>query len=67
MVAAQYETAGSNAGRIELVELPDIGHTPQLEAPDVFLNIASLWFDRVAATSGGRQGATAGLDLAANG
>jgi pimeloyl-ACP methyl ester carboxylesterase len=53
--------------QIELIELPDIGHTPQLEAPDVFLKVASRWFDRVTATSGGRQGALPGLGLAANG
>jgi pimeloyl-ACP methyl ester carboxylesterase len=52
--------------QIELIELQDIGHTPQLEAPDVFMHVASLWFDRVAATAGG-QGAVAGLDRAANG
>ena len=53
--------------QIELIELPDIGHTPQLEAPDVFLNVASRWLDRVTATSGGRQGAAPGFGLAANG
>jgi pimeloyl-ACP methyl ester carboxylesterase len=32
--------------RIELTELPDLGHTPQLESPDTFLEIASRWLDR---------------------
>ncbi|HEY8087167.1 MAG TPA: alpha/beta fold hydrolase [Polyangiaceae bacterium] len=32
--------------RIELTELPDLGHTPQLEAPDVFLDVACRWLDR---------------------
>jgi pimeloyl-ACP methyl ester carboxylesterase len=33
--------------RIELTELPDLGHTPQLEAPEVFLEVASRWLDRM--------------------
>lgn len=53
--------------QIELIELPDLGHTPQLEAPDAFMNVASQWFDRVASTSGGRQGAHVSLHRAANG
>jgi pimeloyl-ACP methyl ester carboxylesterase len=53
--------------QIELIELPDLGHTPQLEAPDAFLKVASGWFDRVASTSGGRQDAPVRLGRAANG
>jgi pimeloyl-ACP methyl ester carboxylesterase len=36
---------------IELIELPDLGHTPQLEAPDAFMEVASRWLDRDVATS----------------
>ncbi len=53
--------------QIELIELPDLGHTPHLEAPDAFMNVASAWFDRVASTSGGRRGAGVSLDPAVNG
>ncbi len=53
--------------RIELIELPDLGHTPQLEAPDAFMNVASGWLDRVASTSGGRHDAHVRLDRAAHG
>ncbi len=53
--------------RIELIELPDLGHTPQLEAPDAFMKVASEWFDRVESTSGGRRDANARLDRAASG
>jgi pimeloyl-ACP methyl ester carboxylesterase len=42
--------AAANAS-IELTELADVGHTPQLEAPDLFLEIANRWFDRVAPTA----------------
>jgi pimeloyl-ACP methyl ester carboxylesterase len=35
--------------RIELTELPDLGHTPQIEAPAVFMEVATRWLDRVAA------------------
>jgi pimeloyl-ACP methyl ester carboxylesterase len=34
---------------LELTELADLGHTPQLEGPDVFLEIAHRWLDRVGA------------------
>jgi len=49
--------------RIELTELPDLGHTPQLEAPDVFLEVASRWLDRVTASPGSR--AAAGVSTSA--
>jgi pimeloyl-ACP methyl ester carboxylesterase len=42
--------------RIELIELPDLGHMPQLEAPDVFMGVASRWLDRRASSSAGEQG-----------
>jgi pimeloyl-ACP methyl ester carboxylesterase len=38
--------AAANAS-IELTELADLGHVPQLEAPDAFLEIAHRWLDRV--------------------
>jgi pimeloyl-ACP methyl ester carboxylesterase len=50
--------------RIELMELPDLGHTPQLEAPDVFMDVASRWLDRVTSTSAADQ---ASRGSAANG
>ena len=34
--------------RIELIELPGLGHTPHIEAPDVFVEVASAWLDRAA-------------------
>jgi pimeloyl-ACP methyl ester carboxylesterase len=40
--------------RIELTELPDLGHMLQLEAPDVFMEVASRWLDRVTSMSAGR-------------
>ena len=53
--------------QIELIELPDLGHTPQLEAPEVFMNVASRWLDRAASISGGRQDSHVSLRRAANG
>ncbi len=32
--------------RIDLIELPDLGHTPQLEAPEAFMKVASRWLER---------------------
>jgi pimeloyl-ACP methyl ester carboxylesterase len=34
--------------RIELIELPGLGHTPHIEAPDAFMEVASGWLDRAA-------------------
>jgi pimeloyl-ACP methyl ester carboxylesterase len=34
---------------IELTELADLGHTPQLEGADAFLEVAHRWLDRVGA------------------
>lgn len=41
-VRASRAVAAANA-RISLTELPTLGHTPQLEEPDVFVEIASRW------------------------
>jgi pimeloyl-ACP methyl ester carboxylesterase len=38
--------AAANAS-IELTELAGLGHTPQLEAPELFLEIADRWLDSV--------------------
>jgi pimeloyl-ACP methyl ester carboxylesterase len=65
-VRASRMTVATNP-QIELIELPDLGHTPQLEAPDAFMNVANPWFDRVASTSVGRQGVHPSLDRAASG
>jgi pimeloyl-ACP methyl ester carboxylesterase len=32
--------------QIGLIELPELGHTPQLEAPDTLMEAASRWVDR---------------------
>jgi pimeloyl-ACP methyl ester carboxylesterase len=50
--------------RIELTELPDLGHLPQLEAPDAVMAVASRWLDRVTSTSTGEH---ASRGTAANG
>jgi len=50
---------------IELIELPDLGHTPQIEAPDTFMGLADRWLDRArpaGATSGQRARQTPEAD-----
>jgi pimeloyl-ACP methyl ester carboxylesterase len=44
--------------RIELIELPDLGHVPQLEAPDTFMESASVWIERALALSASRDAAS---------
>jgi pimeloyl-ACP methyl ester carboxylesterase len=44
--------------RIELIELPELGHVPQLEDPEGFVAIAGRWFDRFATNPGRRSTAT---------
>jgi len=53
------EAARSLAARrpaFELVELPDVGHAPQLEAPEAFLDLTVPWVR--AALAAGRAGPT---------
>jgi pimeloyl-ACP methyl ester carboxylesterase len=38
--------------KIDLIELPDLGHTPQLEAPDTLMEAASGWVDRAVSLAG---------------
>jgi pimeloyl-ACP methyl ester carboxylesterase len=41
--------------RIELTELPDLGHMPQMDGPDAFMEVASRWLDRVTSTAAVEQ------------
>ena len=50
-VRASRAVAAANP-RIELTVLPELGHTPQLEAPEVFVEIASRWLDRMRSPAG---------------
>jgi pimeloyl-ACP methyl ester carboxylesterase len=44
-IRASRAVAAANS-RFELKELPGIGHVPQLETPEAFLEIALGWLDR---------------------
>jgi pimeloyl-ACP methyl ester carboxylesterase len=41
--------------RIDLIELPGLGHTPQIEAPEAFMEVASRWLDRAPSVSPGKS------------
>jgi pimeloyl-ACP methyl ester carboxylesterase len=44
--------------RINLIELPDLGHVPQLEAPETFMESASGWIERAVALWASRDAAS---------
>jgi len=44
-IRASRAVAAANP-RFELKELPGVGHVPQLETPEAFVEIALAWLDR---------------------
>ncbi len=44
--------------RIELLELADVGHVPQLEVPEVFLDVATRWLKRTDSPKDAKPAAT---------
>lgn len=51
-VRAARAVAAANPA-IGLTEMPDLGHVPQLEAPEAFLAIALPWLERVTRLTNG--------------
>ena len=50
---AAHERLAAVLSRSELVVLPGVGHFPQMEAPDVFAEVASRFLNEVTENRGG--------------